>query len=123
MIRQTISDEVKRGKIFEDIANDEHFWSTPFSIDALDDFQISYPMDTVAESAEKKEWHSPSHFNNFMRYVRILVTTQNDASILIVITTPVYPEYEIVNETGDDIEVAQLKEGSMMSGITKKFSS
>jgi hypothetical protein len=53
MIRQLSREEVtsvQKGKgIFSDIANDETFWSSPFSIDELDDFQVSYPGHGMAE--------------------------------------------------------------------------
>jgi hypothetical protein len=42
MLRQLSKDEefqVQRNKsLFSDLANDENFWSSPFSIDELDDF-------------------------------------------------------------------------------------
>ena len=42
MIRQLSKEEgiqVSKGKtIYPDLANDEAFWSSPFSIDELDDF-------------------------------------------------------------------------------------
>ena len=49
----------------------------------------------------------------------MIITTQNDASILIVICNPVFPELEIVNKTDSVIEFAQLKDGSIISGLTR----
>ena len=102
------------GELFDDLANNEHFWSSPFQIDDIDDFQVSYPID-VSDRRESEEWYMPSHINGFMRFIRVIVTSQNDASILIVITNPQYPEYEIKNQSDVDIELAQLSEGSVVS--------
>jgi hypothetical protein len=92
------------GKIFEDIAHDELLWSSPFSINEVDDFQVSFPMDQATQGST--EWYRPTILNNFMRFARILVTTQNDASILVVIADPVYPEFEVQNKTSIDLEIA-----------------
>lgn len=45
------------------------------------------------------------------------MTTQNDASILIVLSNPVYPEYEISNKSDAQIEVAQMQDSNMLSGM------
>jgi hypothetical protein len=42
MIREPSNDELSSSKIQEDLANDEN-WSSPFSIDDVEDFQVSYP--------------------------------------------------------------------------------
>lgn len=42
MIREPSNDEANYSKIQEDLANDEN-WSSPFSIDDVEDFQVSYP--------------------------------------------------------------------------------
>jgi hypothetical protein len=34
----------------------------------------------------------------------VIVTTQNDASILVVLTNPLLPEYEIQNKTNEVVE-------------------
>ena len=41
-----------------------------------------------------------------MRFTRVNVTTKNDATVLIVLTNPIFPEYEIVNKSRDDVEIA-----------------
>ena len=45
----------------------------------------------------------PKPENYYQRLVRVMVTTQNDATILVVLSNPAYPEYEIVNKTGVEI--------------------
>ncbi len=62
-------------RVFPDIANDERFWSSPFSIDELDDFQVSYPGHGMSERQHEEKWYLPSHHNGHVRTVRIIVTT------------------------------------------------
>ncbi len=52
-----------------------------------------------------------------MRFTRVNVTTKNDATVLIVLTNPIFPEYEIVNKSRDDVEIAQMQETSVLNGI------
>ena len=125
MLRQLSKDEeqqVQRTKsVFSDLANDESFWSSPFSIDELDDFQVSYPGHGMPERQHEHKWYLPSYRNGHKRFVRVIVTTQNDATILVVLTNPQVPDYEIQNKTNDAIEVAQMQDESMVSALTKNF--
>lgn len=61
MIRQVHKEEDARlalgGKLFEDLGSDDHFWSSPFSIDDIDDFQVSFPTDAASEEAD---WYLPN---------------------------------------------------------------
>ena len=101
MIRQAGRDElfaVSQGKkLYQDLAQADQFWSSPFAIEDLDDFQVAYPGREAKE--EQTQWFAPSGENNFQRFVRVIVTTQNDATILVVFANPVYPEYEVQNKT------------------------
>eukprot|EP00347_Sterkiella_histriomuscorum_P017164 403350423 len=123
MIRQPPNMELKQfsiqKRLFQDQADDElQFWSQPFSIDDVEDFQISYPGQDIQEH-HYDDWYMPKPENYYQRFVRVLVTTQNEASILIVLTNPVYPEYEIVNKTGEDIAFAQMQEASILNGLAQ----
>lgn len=42
MIREPTNEELSTSKLQEDLANDLN-WSSPFSIDDVEDFQVSYP--------------------------------------------------------------------------------
>jgi hypothetical protein len=122
-ITKSEEDIVMRGKnLFSDFALDDKFWSTPFSLDELDDFQVCFPgHEAHHESHKNRPWYLPSYQNGHARFVRVIVTTQNDASILVVLTNPLVPEYEIQNKTKVKIEYAQMHEDSIVSGLTSSF--
>ena len=65
-----------------------------------------YPKSSHRE--DELQWYNSSPKNSCNRYVRIIVTSQNDAMILIVFTNPVYPEYQISNKTNEDLEIGQM---------------
>lgn len=77
MIREATQDEevaISNGKpLFNDIANDETFWSSPFSIDELDDFQVCYPGHS--SNSDESKWYLPSYLNEHNRFVRVIITT------------------------------------------------
>jgi hypothetical protein len=56
-VRDTLYDEqmaIKRGKgIFDDMAADANYWSADFSIEDIEDFQISFP--SQPEQAQAKQ--------------------------------------------------------------------
>jgi len=45
--------------VFQDLANEEQFWSSPFSIDELDDFQVSFPGHGMPERQNEDLWFLP----------------------------------------------------------------
>ena len=85
-------------------------WSSPFSIEDVDDFQIG----VKAEQQQSKEpqWYEPSPQNKYQRYVRVVVTSQDEATILVVLSNPLSPEYEIVNNTNSTLKYGQIEESS-----------
>jgi len=60
----------------------------------------------MPEHQHEDKGYLPSYHNGHKRFVRVIVTTQNDASILVVLTNPQVPDYEIQNKTNDGIEIA-----------------
>mmetsp|Transcript_23040 Transcript_23040/g.22424 ORF Transcript_23040/g.22424 Transcript_23040/m.22424 type:complete len:128 (-) Transcript_23040:2585-2968(-) len=52
-------------------SEEETYWSPPFSIEDIDDFQLSF----LSQVALSKEWYEPTIDNNYNRFVRVIVTT------------------------------------------------
>ena len=51
----------------------------------------------------------------------MIITTQNEATILIVFCNPIYPEYELYNNTDTDIEFAQLQDEKILNTPNHKI--
>jgi hypothetical protein len=100
--------------LYQDLAYDNlPIWSPYFSIDEVDDFQVSIKDENEYQSHEKpklkkKEWYIPTEENGYLRFIRIILSTENEATIQLLITNPLYPEYQIVNRTLDDIKFGQV---------------
>ena len=78
--------------------NDTRVFSEPFFLEDIDDFQISYKA-KIESNSENPKWYEPTKENNMMRCVRVIITSQDDASIFIYFKNPTMPEYSILNET------------------------
>lgn len=68
MIREPTSDELYTSNMQEDLSNEVN-WSSPFSIDDFDDFQVSYPktqnLAIYFREQQQLKWYEPSHNNDF----------------------------------------------------------
>jgi hypothetical protein len=81
--------------------------------------KISRSISKKIKSEKKKKytkppvaWFKPQQDNGNRRFVRVVVTTQDDATIFIMLCDPHMPEYEIHNQTHAKIEYYQ-------SGLSK----
>jgi len=72
---------------------------------------VSFPGAYEPKSGSLPEWYEPSEENNFQRYVRVIVTTKEDASILVIFANPSSPEYTIQNETDKEVFIRQEQVG------------
>ncbi|OMJ83635.1 hypothetical protein SteCoe_15424 [Stentor coeruleus] len=93
------------------ISTNSSAWSSYFSIENLDDFQVSFPS-SVGENEDTanyydQEWYLPSETNNFYRFVRVLITTSDESTIQIVFLDPKDPDFRIINKTNEIIKVKQ----------------
>ena len=59
---------------------------------------------TVVGGKGLKAWYMPNEINFHKRIVRVVITTQDDATIFIKICKPTFPEYYIFNDTELPIE-------------------
>ena len=66
--------------------NEEEFlWSSGFSILDLEDFQVRFHRET---EDLPKHWSQPSQLNDLKQYVRVEVTSVDDATIFICLNRP-----------------------------------
>lgn len=86
--------------------------SAPFLVEDLDDFQLPYKSVAAgANTGGEPSWFEPSEANNMMKCVRVVVTTQDDASLFVYFQNPEMPEYSINNATTDYV-IVRLKRSS-----------
>jgi vacuolar protein sorting-associated protein 13A/C len=93
------------------ISEDSKSWSSPFNIEEVEDFVMK-----VTSSARGTEWHEPGPHNYFQRFLRLAVSTQNDATLFINVLTPSDPEFMISNLTNETLEINQLNCSSWQVG-------
>jgi hypothetical protein len=86
----------------------------PFNAQDLNDFQIMIPSLKPRSSTKgwgkdseqdfgSSKWYAPTYKNKFMHYVRIVITTNDNATININFMNPRYPEFLLRNETSEEI--------------------
>ncbi|CAG9327203.1 unnamed protein product [Blepharisma stoltei] len=96
------------------VSADGNRWSGPFNIDDLEDFQIRFPgeeqvivEDNTLFKLEDNTWHIPRQTNGNMHYARIVVSSEDEATIFINFVVPKNPEYKISNHTEEIITIKQ----------------
>lgn len=100
-------------KIAVEVSSNRKGWSGPFSIDNIEDFQIRFPDEKqVTESQESlkvddSKWYIPSIRNGNMHYARVIVVTEDEATIFVNFVIPKDPEFKIFNGTSESLVVRQ----------------
>lgn len=61
----------------------------------------------VSNQYVSSKWHSPSELNNFRRYIKVSITSEDEATIYIVFTQPSMPEFRLNNYTLKKIDFYQ----------------
>jgi hypothetical protein len=90
-------------------------WSSRFSVDNFEDFQLSVKasldnqIEEIKEESEitqerKLKWHEPSEINEYRRFIRVIITTKDEATLFIMLCDPNMPEYRIHNYSGKNIK-------------------
>lgn len=88
-------------------------WSSGFTIDQIDDFQVKFKSETKHHKSQQYDldqntyWHLPCRENSYCFYARVTVFTENQACINIAIRVPAMPDYKVVNSTDFDIKIKQ----------------
>jgi len=53
-----------------------------------------------------KEWYLPSRLNNFKLFSRVVINTEDEATIFINVLLPKDPEFVICNYTEENLQVS-----------------
>lgn len=77
-------------------------WSESFGIGEIEDFVFK-----MRSAGQGQAWHEPNLQNFFHRFIRVTITTHNEATILIVLSTPKEPEFVVSNQTFEIIALRQ----------------
>lgn len=103
------------------LSEDSHFWSSAFSLDNIDSFQVSVrSVMAVAPSTEVPEAYTLSELGldplclqptlpYLLRYLDVFVTTSNGAVIYLIIKNAIFPSVVIQNQTEELLEIWQAK--------------
>lgn len=92
-------------QVSEDIFN----WSGPFLLTDLQDFQIRFLSQNNSNQGKDLPWSSPSKSNHMHQYVRVVITSENQATININLQIPLQPDFVIRNCTNEVIFIKQFK--------------
>ena len=133
-IREPYNSELDESKLFDWREVETTHWSSRFSIDDFEDFQVSVQSavrddvdqvdksedvkedvleaedqdkDFVINDKQDKKLYELSKLSQFSRFVRIIITTQDEATLFIVLCDPNMPEYRISNMTSKKVLVYQ----------------
>lgn len=90
--------------IIGDAVEETKSMSKPFYTEDLADFELPYHTDIKKDKMDP-QWHDPTESNNFTQTIRVSVTSQDDATLFIILQTPKNPEYTIKNATMDYVTV------------------
>lgn len=91
------------------ISEEGQIWSGPFNVENFHDFQVRFCGRDLNLSVEqaKKKWYLPNTYNNLTHFARVIITSDDDATIHINLLTPKEPEFVISNQTPDQLIIKQ----------------
>lgn len=93
------------------ISTDEVNWSGPFSIENLEDFQVRFSSSMSEAELElnvfEREWYIPSDSNNYFRYLRVFIDSEDGATIHVSFLYPNIPDFKIINKTPYSLSIKQ----------------
>lgn len=89
------------------ISSDGINWSGAFSLEDIEDFQICFARGQLKKINPQKLWKLSKWSHRNLQYVRVMKYTKNEATIHISFIKPKDPEFVIVNNTKEVINVWQ----------------
>ena len=95
-----------------ELSLDSHNWTSPFSLDEIEDFQVRCRGET--EGNEGKWWQAEAK-TGFFTYIRVIVSTDTEATLFASFLPPREAEIVINNESDEEIRVNQVGFGGEMS--------
>jgi vacuolar protein sorting-associated protein 13A/C len=84
------------------LSDDGRVWSESFDIEEIEDFV--FKMRSALHGAA---WYEPMPANFYHRFVRVTITTRNEATLLITLSNPSSPEFVVSNKTRDLLVLRQ----------------
>lgn len=93
------------------ISTNQKDWSGEFCIENIEDFQVKVLSERTEDEKQpglfNSHWYIPSE-NSPFRYIRVLISTSDEATIHIAFMNPKDPDFRIVNKTQEKIYYRQL---------------
>jgi hypothetical protein len=84
------------------LSDDGQVWSESFNTEEIEDFVFK-----MRSSAHGAAWYEPKPSNFYHRFVRVTISTRNEATLLITLSNPSSPEFVVSNKTRDLLAVRQ----------------
>jgi hypothetical protein len=103
------------------VSTDREYWSTAINVENIEDFQVKV-RSNAAEDREPR-WYEPSEKNYFMQFIRVVIISEDDATIFINLLCPRDPEFQILNLSHHDLTFRQLgqPEYTVLAGEAMPF--
>ena len=90
------------------ISSDQVNWSSAFTIDEIEDFQVRSLTEEKLWLSEGK-WWQPTPANGHFTYTRVVVATETEATLFVNLLQPIDAEMIIKNESDEEIRVNQTE--------------
>ena len=107
-------DDIEQGSVVQ-VSEDKLQWSGPFDLSVFDDFQVRFkaaPRDIPAKTnifAFDSYWYLSCPRNHLYFYIRVNVTSDDEACIRITFSLPLIPAFRIYNSLQEPLLVKQSK--------------
>jgi hypothetical protein len=108
--KSPVSYQFENGKLAKhvQISCDQTSWSSAFSIDEIEDFQVRC-LAPSSQWLSGGKWWQPTAANGHFLYTRVGVATETEATLFINLLQPGDAEILIKNETSEEIQINQLE--------------
>jgi hypothetical protein len=82
-------------------------WSAQMRIDEINDFQIRLQHSSYSCTSLHPPWYLPDFSNDYTRFIRVVISSEDGASLHISLLNPSDPDFRIVNKSDEPIFVKQ----------------
>ncbi|CAG9318027.1 unnamed protein product [Blepharisma stoltei] len=98
-----------------------HEWGPLFDIDALFDYQMRIPAEKpdqieipdkwkgLAAFFRSIKWNLPNSSNEYHYTIRVITTTEDQATIFVHLSLPDNPEFVVINQTAENLKAKAIK--------------
>lgn len=102
-------------------STDEEHWSVGVNVENIEDFQIK--IRCIPSVGKSSKWYEPNDENYYNLFVRVVVISEDDATIFINLLLPRDPEFQVLNLTSHTVSVRQngLPEYLVTAGAALPF--